>query len=154
MNPAQILDSIQNTKAACLLCTLGLRLAKPGVYITYNQQHRVYSRGIAHFLFESSQNTEARRYLAIYDAGIADITLDSFLDESKGKSPEIDRFISELEKLLLEALIVYGRRFLDNYDVISKSLKRDISKFVVTGGTPVFDKAGKVCAIENFKITQ
>ena len=131
-----------------------MRLAKPGVYITYDRQHPRSSGGVAHFLFESSQNNEARKYLAIYETGVADVVLDDFLDGAKGKNPEIDRFISQLEKFLLEALIVYGRRFLDNYQVITKSLRDDISKFVVTGGTPVFDKAGKICAIENFKITQ
>ena len=155
MNPAQkLLDSITNTKAATVLCTLGLRLAKPGVYITYDKQHPVSSGGTAHFLFESSQDNEARKYLGIYDANIADVALDSFLDGAKGKTRELDQFIAQVEKLFLEALIVYGRRFLDNYQVIVKSLRDDISKYVITGGTPVFDAAGKVCGIENFSVKQ
>jgi hypothetical protein len=155
MNPARILvDSITNTKAACVLCTLGLRLAKPGVFITYDKQHPRSSGGVAHFLFETSENNEARRYLAIYEAGVAETALDDFLEGAKGQSRELDQFIAQLEKLILEALIVYGRRFLDNYQVIAKSLRDDISKYVITGGTPVFDSAGKVQAIENFKVTQ
>src|SRR5215471_8054383 len=107
MNPARkLLDSITNTKAATVLCTLGLPLAKPGVYITYDREHPWSSGGVAHFLFESSQNNEVRRYLGIYEMGTADLALDQFIDNAKGKNRELDEFITEIEKLITEALIV------------------------------------------------
>lgn len=154
MNHPKLLDSISNTRAATVLCTLGLPLAKPGVCITYDREHPWSSGGVAHFLFESSRNNEVQRYLGIYEIATADLTLDEFLDKAKGKNHELDEFISQLEKLIADALIVYGRRFLDNYNTIKRSLRDDISKYVVTGGTPVFDEKGNVAAIENFNVTE
>ena len=154
MNHPRILDSITNTRMATVLCTLGLPLAKPGVYITYDRKYPASSGGVAHFLFESSRNNEVRRYLAIYEIATADLALDEFLDKAKGKSRELDEFILQVEKLIIEALVVYGRRFLDNYNTIKRSLRDDISKYVVTGGTPVFDEKGNVAAIEDFQVRE
>jgi hypothetical protein len=153
MQNRQFVDSITNTKAATVLCTLGLRLARPGVWITYDREHPKSSGGTAHFLFESSQNNEVKRYLAIYEAGTAEMALDIFLDGLKGQSREMDGIVVTLERLIAEALIVYGRRFLDNYNVVTRSLKDDIAKMVITGGTPVFGPDGKIAGIENFTVS-
>lgn len=153
MNPKIPVEAVTNTKAATVLCTLGLPLARPGVWIIYDKEHPKSSGGTAHFLFESSFNNKVQDYLRTYNAGIADIELDRFLDHSKGKSKEQDHFIAQLERLFAEALIVYGRRFLDNYAAIVKSLREDISKFVKTGGTPVFSSEGRLIGFQDFTIT-
>jgi hypothetical protein len=141
------IDAITNTKVATVLATLGLTLA--GTFITYDKEHPQSSGGVAHFVFETSLNNTVQKYLAIYDAGIADVTLDKFLDSLKGQLP--DAILIELEAKFAEALVVYGRKFLDNYNVVVKSLKKDIAKFVVTGGEPVYS-GGEIAGIQNFSV--
>lgn len=147
-----LIDAVTNTKKATVLITLGLRLAKPGVFILYDQEHPRSSGGIAHFLFESNLANIVRKCLRTYDEGRADGDLEGFLNDSKGKSPEVDAFIRELEPRIRDALIVHGSKFLENYQVIVKGLKTEIAAYVKTGGTPVYDQEGQVAAIQDFSL--
>lgn len=147
-----LVDAVTNTKKATVLITLGLRLAKPGVFILYDKENPKSSGGVAHFLFESNLANVVRQCLRIYDEGRADGDLENFLNAAKGKSQELDRFIRELEPVIRDALIVHGRKFLDNYQVIVKSLKNDIAAYVKTGGTPIYDQQGKFAGIQDFSL--
>jgi hypothetical protein len=152
MQHPSLVDAVTNTKKACVLATLGLPLAKPGVFILYDAEHPKSTGGVAHFLFQSNIANVVRQCLRIYDEGRADGDLENLLNSYRGKSPEIDAFIRELEPAIRDALIVNGRKFLDNYQVIVKSLKTDIAAYVKTGGTPVFDQEGKFAGIQDFSV--
>lgn len=152
MHHPLLVDAVTNTKKATVLITLGLALAKPGVFILYDKENPKSSGGVAHFLFESNLANLVRQCLRIYDEGRADGDLENFINAAKGKSPEVDDFIRALEPVIRDALLVYGRRFLDNYQVIVKSLKTDIAAYVKTGGTPVYDRHGKFAGIQDFSV--
>jgi hypothetical protein len=153
MHHTALVDAVTNTKKATVLLTLGLPLAKPGVFILYDQEHPKESTGgLAHFLFESNLANVVQQCLKVYEIGTADGDLENFIDSYKGKSPELDQFIGQLEPAIRNALIVHGRKFLDNYQAIIKSLKTDIAAYVKTGGTPVFDQQGKFAGIQDFKV--
>jgi hypothetical protein len=147
-----LVDAVTNTKKATVLITLGLALAKPGVFILYDKDNPKSTGGVAHFLFESNLANLVRQCLRTYDDGRADGDLENFLNAAKGRSPELGEFIRELEPVIRDALLVYGRRFLDNYQVIVKSLKTDIAAYVKTGGTPVYDQHGKFAGIQDFSL--
>jgi hypothetical protein len=150
-NPSEILPvgDITNTKQATVLATLGLALRKPGIFITYDKANPQSSGGTAHFLFETVMAAKVLQYVAIYEEGKSDSELDEFVDRLRNL---IDAsLIAELEIKISHALITYGRRFLDNYTEIVKSLKHDTGRFSVVGGTPVFSH-GKLVAIEDFTV--
>ncbi len=152
MQHPSLVDAVTNTKKATVLITLGLQLAKPGVFILYDAEHPKSTGGVAHFLFESNLANVVRQCLRTYDEGRADGDLENLLNSFKGKSPELDAFIAVLEPAIRDALIVHGRKFLDNYQVIVKSLKTEIAAYVKTGGTPVFDQQGKYAGIQDFSL--
>jgi hypothetical protein len=152
MQHPSLVDSVTNTKKATVLATLGLHLAKPGIFIIYDFEHPKSTGGIAHFLFESNLANIVQQCLKVYDAGTADGDLENFINSYKGKSQVLDEFIAKLEPAIREALIVHGRKFLDNYQCIVKSLKTDIAAYVKTGGTPVFDQHGKFAGIQDFSL--
>jgi hypothetical protein len=153
MHHSVLVDAVTNPRQATVLITLGLELQKPGVFILYNKDHPKQSTGgKAHFLFQTNLANAVRQYLRTYEEGHADADLETFLREAKGKSPEIDAFIARLEPVIRDALIVYGRRFIDNYQAVVKSLKSDIAAYVLTGGTPVYDNTGKYAGIQDFSL--
>src|ERR1700756_5030862 len=123
MQHPPLVDAVTNTKKATVLMTLGLPLAKPGVFILYDADHPKSTGGVAHFLFQSNLANVVRQCLKVYDAGTADGDLENFINSNKGKSPEVDAFIGRLEPAIRDALIAHGRKFLDNYQVIVRSLK-------------------------------
>jgi hypothetical protein len=147
-----LVDAVTNTKKATVLITLGLQLAKPGVFILYDKENPKSSGGKAHFLFQSNLANVVRQCLRTYDDGRADGDLETFLNAAKGKSPELDEFIRALEPKIRDALIVHGRKFLDNYQVIVKALKTEIAAYVKTGGTPVYDQNGTFAGIQDFSL--
>ena len=148
-----VVDSVTNTKKATVLATLGFKFREDGaIFITYDENNPVSSGGTAHFLFESSIANDVQKALRTYDAGTADADLETFIEGWQGESPEVDAFIKELVPAIRDALIVNGRKFLDNYNVIVKGLKNDIKKYVKVGGTPVFDKQGNVVAYEDVTV--
>lgn len=152
MQPTSIFDSITNTKTATVLMTLGLPLAKPGVFITYDKESPKSSGGTAHFLFDTNIKNAAKRHVATYDEGKSIDELETFLDGLRQRSDVPKGLIEEIEAKLTDALIVYGRKFLDNYQVVVKSLKEDIKKWVVVGGTPIFDSNGNIAGIQDFSM--
>jgi hypothetical protein len=152
MQHPSLVDAVTNTKKAAVLVTLGLPLAKPGVFILYDKDYPKSSGGVAHFLFQSNLGNIVQQCLRVYEAGTADGDLENFINSYKGKSPEIDAFIAKLEPAIRDALIVHGRKFLDNYQVIVKSLKTEIAAYVKTGGTPVYDQQGRFAGIQDFAL--
>jgi hypothetical protein len=150
--PLSVTDPVTNTKKATVLITLGVPLQ--GVFIMQDREHPKSTGGQAHFVFESTVSNAVRRFLQVYDTGSADAELEIFIDKSKGISRELDEFIAKLEPLIRDALIVNGRKFLDNYQVTVKDLKERVAIWRKTGGRPVYDKAGNVVAQEDFKLTQ
>ena len=153
MHHTVLVDAVTNPRQATVFITLGLQLQKPGVFILYDKDHpKQTTGGKAHFLFESNLANAVRQYLRTYEEGHADGDLETFLREAKGKSPELDAFIAKLEPVIRDALIVYGRRFIDNYQVIVKSLKSEIATYVLTGGTPIYDNTGKYAGIQDFSL--
>ena len=152
MQYPSLVDAVTSSKKATVLLTLGLPLAKPGVFILYDKEHPGSSGGVAHFLFESNLANIVQKCLRVYDAGTADGDLENFINSYKGKSAELDEFIAKLEPGIRNALIVHGRKFLDNYQAVVKSLKEDIAAYVMTGGTPVFDQHGKFAGIQDFTL--
>jgi len=152
MQHPPLVDAVTNTKKATVLITLGLPLAKPGVFILYDVDHPKSSGGIAHFLFQSNLANAVRQHLRTYDAGTADGDLENFINSYKGKSAELDDFIAKLEPAITDALIAHGRKFLDNYQVIVRSLKTEIAEYVKTGGTPIYDNQGQYAGIQEFSL--
>jgi len=144
-----IWSGITNTKLATVLATMGMPLRKPGVYITYDKENPRSSGGTAHFLFEASPRLS--KLSSVYNDGKADSELDQYLDHTLRfkLSPED---LEELESKIRDALMVYGRKFLDNYQVIVKGLKDDIAKYVVIGGTPVFGPDGRFAGMQDFTV--
>src|SRR5215469_9824414 len=152
MQHPPLVDAVTNTKKATVLITLGLPLARPGVFILYDADHPKSTGGVAHFLFQSNLANVVRQYLRIYDAATADGDLENFVNSYKGKSAELDEFIAKLEPAIRDALIAHGRKFLDNYQVIVRSLKTEIAEYVKTGGTPIYDNQGQYAGIQEFSL--
>jgi hypothetical protein len=152
MQHPTLVDAVTNVKKATVLMTLGLALSKPGVFILYDKDHPMTSGGVAHFLFQSNLGNIVRQCLQVYDAGTADGDLENFINSAKGKSAELDAFIAKLEPAIRDALIVHGRKFLDNYQVIVHSLKTEIASYVKTGGTPIYDQQGHFAGIQDFSL--
>ncbi len=144
------LDGITNTKQAAVLATLGLNFARPGIYKTFDEDHPPKATGgTAHFLFESSASNTVQKYIRIYEEEIADVTLDDFLESLKAELPAVKH--AELERHIIEALLVYGKKILKNYETLVRFIKGDVAKFVVTGGDPVYAE-GRIAGIQNFSL--
>src|SRR5260221_434952 len=152
MQHPTIIDSITNTKLAAVLYTLGFQIAEPGVFITYDKDNPKSSGGQAHFLFKSSLSHAVEKSVKTYNEGAADAELDNFLDSLRECAGIPNSVVDELENKFRAALLVYGRKFMDNYQVMVRDLKTKIAKHVVTGGTPVYGKDGQLAGIEGFSI--
>ena len=150
MNNSIPISSIQNTKLACALMTLGCELKKPlGVFITYDLKHPQSTNGVAHFLFENNLTLDVQKYCKSYEENIADVTLDEHLETLKEKLSKEE--FKSLEDHITHALMAYSNKLLSNYQVICKDLKERIHKYAVTGGSPVYDQ-GKIVGIQEFSI--
>ncbi len=147
-----ILDSITNTKTAAVLYTLGFQLSEPGVFITYDKDNPKSSGGQAHFLFKSSLSHAVERSVKTYNAGTADAELEEYVASLRECADIPNSVVDDLEKKIRDGLIVFGRKILDNYQVMVRDLKTKIAKHVVTGGTPVYGKDGQLAGIEGFSI--
>src|SRR5258708_4417194 len=104
MHHPSLLDAVTNTKKATVLITLGLPLAKPGVFILYDKENPKSSGGVAHFLFQSNLANIVRQCVRTYDEGRADADLESLINAYRGKSPEVDDFLEVLEPAIRDAL--------------------------------------------------
>jgi hypothetical protein len=119
--------STNDTKRAVVFATLGLPLdPATGILIMRsNGQDRL--DGEAYFSFDVPlENWD--RVNAVYAAGKADTELDLMLDRLKAE-PAYAAIGAELERKITDALIVYGRRYLENFQRTLQFLKskaRDI----------------------------
>ena len=105
--------SIKDTKRAVVFATLGLPLDPiTGILILCSAGANRLD-GEAYFTFDvPHENFE--RVNRIYSAEKADIELDAMLERIK-REPAFTMIAVELERVISDALIVYGRRFLENY---------------------------------------
>ena len=151
-NPSSIVPTqdITNTKFASIAMVLGLKLQKPGIYVTLDKDHPQSSGGQAHFLFETNLNNAVHRYLQIFNAGTADADLEKYLSTLGLPAAQL----AALELKIAEALIVYGRKFLDQHQVVVRYVKDEVKRFVITGGDPVTNDHGEVIGQQGFTITQ
>jgi hypothetical protein len=143
------IDAVQNTKFATTLLTLGLQLQKPGIFVVYSKENPVSSGGTAFFIFETNLNNLVQSYLKIWDENIADVALDEFLEKLKTSLPA--DLHKELETKIAESLITYGNKLISNYQIVVRDLRKEIPKFVLTGGEPVYCK-GQFAGIQNFNL--
>lgn len=105
--------SIKDTKRAVVFATLGLPLDPvTGIIVTHAPgQDRM--DGEAYFTFDVALE-HFERVNRVYAAEKADLELDSMLERLKSE-PAYASIGTELERIVTDALIVYGRRFLENY---------------------------------------
>ena len=119
--------STNDTKRAVVFATLGLPLDPlTGIMVMRsNGQDRL--DGEIYFSFNVPlENWD--RVNAVYATGNADIELDLMLERLK-TDPAYAAIGTELERRITDALIVYGRRYLENFQRILQFLKskaRDI----------------------------
>lgn len=140
-------DSTSDTKQAAVFTTLGLPWRTPAVWIQYNEDHPRSSGGIAHFNFSPTLAFTFKQLRDTYEAGTADKELDEWIDANIDLGT-----VYEFEQVLMRALVVYGRRFLENYRFLIKFLKEDTAEFAHTKGTPVYDSTGQEVAREGVQI--
>ena len=119
--------SIKDTKRAVVFATLGLPLDPIIGILVLRATGQDRLDGEAHFTFNVPLE-QWDRVNQVYGAEMADIELDRMLDRLKGE-PAYAAIGTELERMVTDALIIYGRRFLENYQrtvqfLISKA--RDI----------------------------
>lgn len=143
-------QDVVNTKFVAVAMVLGLKLQKPGIYVTLDKENPASTGGVGHFLFETNLQNSVGRYLEIFEARTADADLETYLATLKLKPEQL----AELEKKIAEALIVYGSKFLDQYQIVVKYVKEEVKRFVRTGGEPVYSNTGKLAGLQNFKLTQ
>lgn len=143
-------QDITNTKFVAVALVLGLKLQKPGVFVTITKEHPPSSGGQAHFLFETNIGNAVARYLEVFETGTADADLWDYLDTLKLK-PGVRE---ALEKNIAEALIAYGRKFLDQYQIVVRYVKDEVNRFVVTQGEPVYGPKGEIVGAQDFEIRQ
>jgi hypothetical protein len=105
--------STNDTKRAVVFATMGLPLDPvSGILIVHsNGQDRL--DGDAHFTFKVELD-HWDRVNAVYSAGKADMDLDNMLERLKAE-PAYAAIGAELERQVTDALLVYGRRFLENF---------------------------------------
>jgi hypothetical protein len=107
--------AVRNTKKAVVFATLGLPIdSATGIFIV-KRPDQPWLDGDAYFPFKVSKE-QFDRLNRIYDQGTADSELDSILDQlKKWDDPKLAEMATRLEKLFVDALFVWGRRFLENH---------------------------------------
>lgn len=147
-----VTDSVTNTKQAACLVTLGLPLQEKGICIVYDSENPKQSTGgVAHFRFASDPQNTLRKFVGIYDEGKADVTLDEFLDTAK-QDANLEKFIKDLEPVIAEAFMVWGRRFIENYTRLVSFLKDDAPQVAIIGGSPAYDDEGNLIGKQGFQV--
>lgn len=112
--------SINDTKRAVVFATLGLPLDPRIGILVMRQAGQDRLDGQAHFTF-NVEKQHLDRVNAVYDAGKADAELDEMLDRLK-TDPAYAAIGTQLERMVSDALIIYGRRFLENYQRTTRLL--------------------------------
>ena len=114
--------SIKDTKRAVVFATLGLPLDPVTGIFVMRKAGVDRLDGDAYFTFNVPLETFERLNL-IYDAGTADVEFDQVLEEIKA-DPLFAAVARRLEILVVDALLVYGRRFLENYQRMLHCLRQ------------------------------
>jgi hypothetical protein len=119
--------STNDTKRAVVFATLGLPLDPLSGILVMRSDGQDRLDGEVYFSFDVPlENWD--RVNAVYAAGKADTELDLMLDRLKAE-PAYAAIGVELERKITDALIVYGRRYLENFQRTLQFLKskaRDI----------------------------
>jgi|SRR5215469_1186200 len=105
--------AIKDTKRAVVFATLGLPLDPVTGILVLCSAGGNRMDGEAHYNFNVSLDTWDR-VNEIYSSAKADVELDSMLERLKN-DPAFASIGTELERRISDALIVYGRAFLENY---------------------------------------
>jgi hypothetical protein len=113
--------SLKDTKRAVVFATLGLPLDPVTGILVMREPGQDRLDGEAYFTFNVPLE-HWNRVNEVYSAEKADIELDSMLDRLKA-DPAFTKIGLELEQLIINALIIYGRRFLENYQRMSQCLR-------------------------------
>jgi hypothetical protein len=143
-------QDVVNTKFVAVAMVLGLKLQKPGIYITIDEKNPASTGGVGHFLFETNLQNSVANYLKIFEAGTADADLETYLATLNLNPAQL----AALEKKIAEALIVYGRKFLDQYQIVVRYVKDEVKRFTITDGDPVLNDRGQVVGRQGFTVTQ
>jgi hypothetical protein len=107
--------AIRDTKKAVVFATLGLPIdSATGIFVV-RKPDQPWIDGDVYFPFQVSKE-QFDRLNRIYDQGTADTELDSILEQlKKWDDPKLAELATKLEKLFIDALFVWGRRFLENH---------------------------------------
>jgi hypothetical protein len=127
--------SIKDTKRAVVFATLGLPLDPVSGILVMRLSSQDRLDGDAYFTFDVPLD-HWERVNRVYSAEKADLELDAMLERLK-TNPAFAAIGTELEQMIVNALIVYGRRFLENYQRMTKCLQskgRDIEIKEKKGG--------------------
>jgi hypothetical protein len=105
--------STNDTKRAVVFATMGLPLDPVSGILVVRSNGQDRLDGDAHFTFKVAVD-HWDRVNEVYSAGKADVDLDNLLDRLKA-DPAYAAIGAELERQVTDALLVYGRRFLENF---------------------------------------
>lgn len=152
--PTRLGRSITNTKQAACLATIGLPLKdNEGIYIHYDEENPRKSGGVAHFNFKPEVADEMQRLIGLYDAGDADVEFDALVDDLLANGDtETKRTALILQRAYTNSLMVWGRKFLENYIRLIQFLKSEAGECVLTGGEPVYDDEGSLVGKQGCQI--
>lgn len=112
--------SMKDTKRAVVFATLGLPLDPQIGILVMHESGQDRLDGEAYFSFNVDL-ANLDRVQSIYEAATADVELDKMLDRLK-TDPAYFAIGTQLERMISDALIVYGRRFLENYQRMTRFL--------------------------------
>jgi hypothetical protein len=112
--------SIKDIKQAVVFATLGIPLDPVNGILVLCRQGADRLDGEAYFTFNVPQNN-FERIQYVYALDKADVELDAMLDRIKADSATAG-IGAELERMISDALIIYGRRFLENYQRMTSCL--------------------------------
>ena len=114
--------SIKETKRAVVFATLGIPLDPVTGILVLCSESADRLDGEAYYSFNVPLDNWDR-VNEIYSAGTADVELDAAIDRLKA-DPNLGSIATELERSIGDALIVYGRRFLENYQRMVQCLMK------------------------------
>ncbi len=143
------LESTNDTKRAAIFFTIGTPL-KAVAAEKYRDPQTGKVRKRAHIVFATDQAGLTQLH-QVYDVADADTRLDEFLKQSQSL-PELKAFVTELQNYLTPALIVWGRRFLENKQRLVEFIQSEANEFSVIGGEPVFNEKGHHVGLQAFTL--
>lgn len=112
--------SIKDTKRAVIFATLGLPLDPAIGILVLVPDGTDRLDGEAYFTF-NVQKEHLDRCNDVYNRATADVELDQMLERLKAE-PASAAIGTQLERMISDALVIYGRRFLENYQRMTSLL--------------------------------